>query len=537
MPIKRFEPTRAVEITKPKYGSAYRIGGQLILTAKHLFPEGVGSTCKVRDKRTFGEIEARVIWTAASADVALVELPQTMKSCESVVFGRIPSEAYATKIKFDLYGWPQWARTTRPGEPDKAGGRHIDGDIYLADRSPEELLVLEPIRKPEAPSADARGSEWAGISGAAVVCHGLVVAVHRQHQNPRRAASLEATPLSTLYNDPAWRTLLRNHGIPVEPEDVIPLRDEQGEHYRDRVIGEVASKLVRFGKDHLKRVAESICKLPGADASNINLDFDEGRLSQEIATCIVGHVAVTDVVGCLVSLMQDLDAERPSHLADIVNLLLPLNYAPDSIRRLAERIGKDQFGFVEDEVSTRTLAEILMAGYDQQPAKFSGLTDDGDLRGHSAIEYQEGPEEGLGDPQAATLGVLCAARNLLRDLLAMKGTLSWSSNQLRRPRLGESEEDGLRRELNDFAISLRGALKGVNTIAKRTSYCVLRLPEESPEREFRIQVLREVSRQVPQLIFVELAPPNLEREREFEVQAYMKHLSVHLIPMQQGRNS
>ena len=44
MSIPKFDPARAVEITKPKYGSAYCIGGRLVLTAAHLF-NGVGSSC------------------------------------------------------------------------------------------------------------------------------------------------------------------------------------------------------------------------------------------------------------------------------------------------------------------------------------------------------------------------------------------------------------------------------------------------------------------------------------------------------------
>ena len=40
MALRNFEPKLAVEIIKPKYGSGYRIGGRLVLTAKHLFRNG-----------------------------------------------------------------------------------------------------------------------------------------------------------------------------------------------------------------------------------------------------------------------------------------------------------------------------------------------------------------------------------------------------------------------------------------------------------------------------------------------------------------
>ena len=210
MTCRRFEPERAVEITGPAYGSGYRIGGRLVLTAAHLFPTGAGA-CRVRSKGTFGAVPATVAWTAPGADIALVELPDTVAWCEPVSFGTLPTGP--EKIRFDLYGWPKWAQTTRPDENPKAGGRHIDGLIYLADTSPEGLLVLEPSRLPGAPAQGESGSDWEGISGAAVVCDGWVVAVQRQHQNPRRPVSLEAEPLARVYGNEGWRRLLKRHGI------------------------------------------------------------------------------------------------------------------------------------------------------------------------------------------------------------------------------------------------------------------------------------------------------------------------------------
>ena len=64
MPIRQFEPCRAVEIIAPKYGSGYRIGGRLVLTAAHLL-NNVGSDCEVRDKPPgFARETAQVVWKA-----------------------------------------------------------------------------------------------------------------------------------------------------------------------------------------------------------------------------------------------------------------------------------------------------------------------------------------------------------------------------------------------------------------------------------------------------------------------------------------
>ena len=72
MADRQSDPRRPVEIVRPKSGSAYRIGGRLVLTARHLFPDGVGSYCEVCDKHGFGTTEAKVVWMAPDADVALI---------------------------------------------------------------------------------------------------------------------------------------------------------------------------------------------------------------------------------------------------------------------------------------------------------------------------------------------------------------------------------------------------------------------------------------------------------------------------------
>ncbi len=102
--VNTFEPVRAVEIVGPGYGSGYRIGGRLVLTAKHLFPDGAGSSCKVRDKGGFDTVDARVVWHAPQADVALVELPDSVALADSVSFGRFPAERRPDVIEFHLFG-------------------------------------------------------------------------------------------------------------------------------------------------------------------------------------------------------------------------------------------------------------------------------------------------------------------------------------------------------------------------------------------------------------------------------------------------
>jgi hypothetical protein len=216
VPIRQFEPSRAVEVIAPRYGSGYRIGGRLVLTAAHLLDD-LGSDCTVRAKQSFGEKTAHTIWKAQNLDIALIELPEEVERVKTIVLGRLPDVEAGEKLTYQMYAYPRWGRTQRDVGKTAAGGRQIEGVIYLADTSPNGLVVLEPQRLPPALTTIAQ-SEWEGASGAAIVCDGLVVAVQCQHQNPERPASLEASPLWAVYEDEQLRQLLEKHGIKSELE-------------------------------------------------------------------------------------------------------------------------------------------------------------------------------------------------------------------------------------------------------------------------------------------------------------------------------
>jgi len=212
MPLRQFQPRRAIEVLSPKYGSAYRIGGRLILTAKHLVE--YGEIAQVRDKKSFGTVEVAIAWVAKDADIALLELPDTVEPVEPVQLGQLPPARAGETIDFQMYGWPQWGTTPRGGEKRAAGGHQVPGVIYLADTSPDGLLVIEPQRIPWGVSPS--GSDWIGMSGAAIISDGLLIAVQSAHYNPDRPQALEATPLTQVSQDLKWQSLLKQHGLETD---------------------------------------------------------------------------------------------------------------------------------------------------------------------------------------------------------------------------------------------------------------------------------------------------------------------------------
>lgn len=519
-----FEPRRAVEIMSPGYGSGYRIGGHLVLTAGHLVRNAPNRMCKVRATHDFGEVEAQVRWMACGADIALVQLPNSVPPCDAVQFGRLPASGHSTAIlPFDVYGWPQWAQTTREGERPKAGGRHIVGKLYLADTSPEGLLVIEPKRGPEAPAPQAQGSEWVGISGAAVVCEGLVVAVQHHHQNTRRAASLEAESLIKVYENTRWQALLKEHVIPAAPRALLEEFSATRQAYCEQVIELIAAKLKGLDNTLLLSIAAEIRQIGGEQTSGIDLNKHLERLAEHIATCLVKHEAVTDVVACLLYLGRKMPPSVARQFADIIDALLPLNYAPDVIEQLRAQITTNRFGLIEERVIAATLAEIIMAGYDQKHAIFEARSANGvGWRGPTALEYFQPPEDGWENIESESLNLLQAVHHFLYDLLQRLGRLPAQT------KLPQNETD-LHKAIDDYVGRLQSILRAKTKSYRRTVYCVLQMPEDPQQREFHTRMLQDIGRRLSQeaaFVFVELASRQHDT-RESEVLEYVEDIQQH----------
>jgi len=282
------------------------------------------------------------------------------------------------------------------------------------------------------------------------------------------------------------------------------------QEYRAQVIDAITAKLQALGDSSLiERIAKKMEQLVADEAPAIKRNSTPDILARHIATCMVEHAPVTDVVPALINLMHDLSLERANQLADIIDEVLPLNYAPDVLQRLHTQITKERFGFVEATVTIPTLAEIIMAGYDQVSPWFDVMLDrNGRLRGPVALDYLQGPEGGPGGANGETAHLL-AVSDFLWDLLAL---LHIAPERASHPQDDAALQAALQTEIANYATNLQGALEGHKASHKeRTVYCVLKLPEASPERDFRKRVLRTISEKlIPEkegkvaLVFVEL---------------------------------
>ncbi|MBD2598847.1 NB-ARC domain-containing protein [Microcystis viridis] len=229
--MPQFQPDRALEIVAPKYGTAYRIGGRLLLTCRHLFDNS--NDCKVRfrsasDYSDKQDIDAKVIWKAPdNIDIALVELPETIETCNPVGFGVLPDASSTQKVKFDCLGFPLFLRYVED-EIKYATGLHIEGTVDVANRVPHHRLLLNIKDSQDIQPTDEQlerlaedQSPWQGTSGSAIVCNGLVIGVQSKQPIRDRPASLEAESLARVYDNPEWCEILENHDIDPEPKPVI----------------------------------------------------------------------------------------------------------------------------------------------------------------------------------------------------------------------------------------------------------------------------------------------------------------------------
>jgi hypothetical protein len=234
MSIREFQPSRAVEVivirrkSENSYGTGYRIGGRLVLTAAHLLRDE-DAECTVRDKQGFGKKNAKIVWKAPQElDIALLELPKEVAGIEPIALGQLPEGKAGENIWFQMYGYPGWG-WVEGKQRSAASGLQVEGRIYLADTPPLLLRIDENLASEYLANkviSEVKGdsrkleSEWRGMSGAAVVCKGLVVAVQKQHPRPMQPNYVAATPLWTIYDNEQWYNLLKKHGINPKPEVV-----------------------------------------------------------------------------------------------------------------------------------------------------------------------------------------------------------------------------------------------------------------------------------------------------------------------------
>jgi hypothetical protein len=313
-------------------GSGYPITPNRIITAAHVVSDA-GSKAEAalagtaRDiTLTFGarakplDTPVFIEWCDTEIDVAVLrcQLPAALQPAPAPELLTAPPQ---TPMQWHAQGYTDFGKAKRPGGKEEYSGTQPK---FSAEEATIALSCDVGLIDPE---------QWAGGSGSVafdVETSRTALAVITTYQSGKTHDQLIAVPICYLLNSAATRDGFRR----AIQFDAYQRRKD----YSAEVIQVIASKLKALGAEALKRVAQEINALPNRGQTGINLELAQEALADEAAVCIVSHTAVTDVVGCLVGLMQELRQEVSDKVADIIDHVLPLNYAPGVIHRLYERI-------------------------------------------------------------------------------------------------------------------------------------------------------------------------------------------------------
>ena len=194
-------------------GSGYRLGGRLVLTARHVIAPALdeaGGRVLIRPVGTGGWLPARVEWADADADAALAVIEDEgwrAPAGESVL--RWGELAGSDPVPCAAVGFP-WASARPDRMRDTA---HVYG--HLAPLGQLRQCWLDFDVTSASPSAREGNSPWAGMSGAGVITDNHLVGVITV--DPARYQDrLVVAPARRLLADPGFRAVQAAHGVPAE---------------------------------------------------------------------------------------------------------------------------------------------------------------------------------------------------------------------------------------------------------------------------------------------------------------------------------
>ena len=491
----------------PYIGSGYPITRNRVITAAHVITDAMPTTDQAYDitlsfgtraKTVAGPVYIEWDGKDKGVDVAVLrcELPDDLQPAHLLL--SIPP---GTPISWFAKGYTESGERTLGDVPDDYRGT-------LSKFSNEDSFVAL-----ESTSGPIKSEQWEGGSGSVAFdseTAKTALAVITDYQDGKKRDRLIAVPICYLLNAEEIKA-----GF-CRAIDFDSYKDRQD--YRGEVTRIVTLQLERMSDECLLTVANKIATLMGADASDVNLQKTaRAVVIKDTATRIIDHLDVTEVIGVLVGLQQTLEREDFNKVGTVIDHVLPLNYAPHTIQRLRQQLNQGKLGIVADEVATRTLAEIIMASHDELPALYIDPTKrkTNDIPGQTALDYQEDPESGP--------DLLPRVRNMLSDMVANYDTvLGLEDMPVPTVESKQFTEAELKQEIKAYADTLQVAIETTRDLyLGRRLYCVLNPPKDETYRSTRLQLLEEIAKQVPNLMFVELIASNKADRREVKTRNFI----------------
>ena len=216
-------PEAAIVGSSWSSASGHALGGRLILTAAHGVMRGgtVAAELLVRlDSPTL--FKAEVVWFRLneSVDVALLLVNDPAwvapTGVRGVRWGQFVTRNASQAC--EVIGYPEVV--ARPRQRDT---HHASGFINPASLSKSGMYAMEV---PQAPATKNDGSPWAGMSGAAILRHGAIVAIVVEDAAGFDAHRLIAVPVSAFVDDPEFARVVERETkreIVIESVELLPI--------------------------------------------------------------------------------------------------------------------------------------------------------------------------------------------------------------------------------------------------------------------------------------------------------------------------
>lgn len=208
---------RLVEVLgEDNRGTGYLIGPRLVLTSAHVVGE-VGTTARILQPGRRPRYRSTVVWRGdpgGDTDAALVRVePAVWQGPEGTAepWGRLATmrpgqEAETWGVPWVVQDGGSADRTERFTEAMQLRGTINPGSGYVGGR---HLLALTDHAVAQ---WSGTGVPWAGLSGAAVVCNGLLIGVVKADLVRFGHTVLEVVPAHVLHADETFLKALEAHG-------------------------------------------------------------------------------------------------------------------------------------------------------------------------------------------------------------------------------------------------------------------------------------------------------------------------------------
>ncbi|MDT0448559.1 tetratricopeptide repeat protein [Streptomyces hesseae] len=319
------------------------------MTSAHVVP-AVGGTVTFFHPGKDGQYSATVAWRGTPGerdDAALLRVDSAYPDAAgappangSVRWGRLVTHRPATAC--ETRGLPDVVQRERQA----ADILHLEGTVNRADRSANNRYLMRLTERVE-PCTDPSGravSPWAGLSGAAMFCDGLLTGVMCTDFGGFAHTRLEVVPAYVLLNDGGFRRVLAEHGVGtvLEPAEWKGLSGLSS-RFRDRLAApalpaspaallEARRAVVPFrARKALLQELREWCEEPGLAVRLVHGPGGQGktRLALELTARLESRHST------VVWLRSDAKAGDMAALADTaVPLLVVLDYAETRVEQL-----------------------------------------------------------------------------------------------------------------------------------------------------------------------------------------------------------